>query len=116
MQNIDLSSLPIANKDKKRILVFWIVAFMAGDIMESCVMDIEDVLARYEISSDLFDGVRDLKDVARRELRKLKAGSSFRDDEAWGYACDNVYEILRGKAKRIIKLEKEDPNWGKNNN
>ena len=39
--------------------------------------------------------------------------SEYLKDNAWGDKCDDMYEMMRNKAKSIIRKRKSDK-WGKN--
>ena len=112
---IDFSDLDIPAKDKEEISILNITMFIAIDIVESCLNDINETLHRtdrtlnYEIHNDL----RNLSEAVRVKMKYLSENSEYLNDSAWGDKCDNMYEMMKNKAKSIIRKRKSG-NWGRN--
>lgn len=108
------SALPL--KDKEDMMVSMMVMFMACDIIDTAVMDLNDVLHRtypdFDIST--FNDIKQTADMARKKLKYLQENGDYMQDLVWADSCDNMYDMMRSKAKAIVRKRKESKNWGDN--
>jgi hypothetical protein len=61
----------------------------------------------------MFNDLSRLAKMAKEKLQFLQDNSGYAKDVVWADKCDNMYELLRNKARSIIRRRKNDPNWGK---
>ena len=94
-----------------------LVCFMCADIIETSVMDMDDILHRYDKSMyiEMFNDIRDVMSLSKDKLRYLQENTGYMRDLVWADKCDNMYGLMKSKARSIMRKRKEDPNYGKNN-
>ena len=114
-ERIDIGTLNISNEDKAEINTLIVTLFMACDIIESATMDFNDVLKRVDdtLVMEQFDDIRNLSKSAKEKLRFLSKNSKLMKDLAWAYKCDDMYDMMKNKAKSILR-KRASKDWGKN--
>lgn len=114
-EEIDFKDLDIPVKDKEEISILNVTLFMAIDIAESCLLDINNVLHRTDktLNYEIHDDLKDLGVVIQDKMKYWGDNSEYLNDNAWGNKCDDMYEMMKNKAKAIIRKRKSDQ-WGKN--
>lgn len=114
-ERIDIGTLNISKEDKAEINTLIVTLFMACDIIESATMDFNDVLKRVDdtLVMEQFDDIRNLSKSAKEKLRFLSKSSKLMKDLEWAYKCDNMYEMMKNKAKSILR-KRASKDWGKN--
>ena len=113
---IDTESANLPDKDKDEMMEKLMVLFMACDIIESSIIDLNDVLHRTNPDIDIttFNDIQQLSDMAKQKLKYLQENGDYMKDLIWADKCDNMYEIMQSKAKSIIRKRKDSKNWGDN--
>jgi hypothetical protein len=83
---------------------------MACDIIESGVLDINDALHRVDKSLEIvqFDELKELAKEVKKKLNYLQRTENYMNMNTWGDKCDNMYQMMRNKAKAIIKKKLEE--------
>ncbi len=114
-ERIDIGTLNISKEDKAEINTLIVTLFMACDIIESATMDFNDVLKRVDdtLVMEQFDDIRNLSKSAKEKLRYLSQNSKLMKDLEWAYKCDDMYEMMKNKAKSILR-KRGSKDWGKN--
>ena len=114
-ERIDIGTLNISKEDKAEINTLIVTLFMACDIIESATMDFNDVLKRVDdtLVMEQFDDIRNLSKSAKEKLRFLSKSSKLMKDLEWAYKCDDMYEMMKNKAKSILR-KRASKDWGKN--
>ncbi|MBR1527086.1 MAG: hypothetical protein IJ640_10595 [Prevotella sp.] len=114
-EEIDFKDLEIPVADKEKISILNVTLFMAIDIAESCLLDINDVLHKTDktLNYEIHDDLKELAAVIRDKMKYWGDNSEYLKDNAWGDKCDDMYEMMKNKAKSIIRKRKSDK-WGKN--
>ena len=104
-EKIDLKDVNMPQEDRDTINVLSITAFMACDIIESCVIDMNDTLKRSnpDMTVEMFDPLLKIAKEAKEHLEFLRRNSTVLDSVFWGDRCDKMYEMMQNKAKSIIK-------------
>jgi hypothetical protein len=76
----------------------------------------DDILHRYDnnMYMEMFDDIKQVMSMSKEKLKYLQENSGYLKDLVWGEKCDNMYLLMRNKAKSIMNKRKNDPNWGKN--
>lgn len=110
---IDKCGLPAA--DIEQINECVVTIFMAIDIVETAIMDANDILHRTDkgLKFEMFDAFTKLAGMVKDKMNFLRANSGYAKDIVWADKCDNMYELLRNKARSIIRKRKSDPDYGK---
>lgn len=101
------SSMPDADvKDALRLIV---VLFMSSDIIDSCLMDLHDIIHKTDkdFTFDKFADVSQLCRLMKEKMNYFRQSSSFLQYAHWGDIVDNMYEMMQNKAKLIIKKTDE---------
>ena len=103
------TDLPLPLKDKDEMTRRYIVCFMCSDIIESSVMDMNDILHRYDetLFIEKFDDIRAVMSMLKEKLKYLRNNSKYMDDSSWGDSCDNMYKMLLNKAGALMRHRKE---------
>ena len=109
VEHVDVSSMDIPLEDKERILSLLLVCFMCADMIESAVMDMDDVLHRHDPSlcMEMFNDLRELLSLSREKLKYLQENSGYMDGLVWSERCDDMYEMMQSKARSLIRKRKE---------
>lgn len=116
VENIDVSDMDIPLADKEKMMQLLLSCFMCADMMKSAIIDIDDILHKYdkELHIEMFNDMRQLMEMSEQKLSFLQKNSGYLKDLVWGEKCDDMYELLLNKAGAIMRKRKNDPNWGKN--
>jgi len=113
--NIHLDETGMPEADIESLLECVVTLFMACDIIDTAIIDANDIIKRTDrdLHFEMFDDLLRLAKMAREKLQFLQNNSGYAKDVVWADKCDNMYELLRNKARSIIRKRKTDPNWGK---
>ena len=116
VEKIDIATMEMPIKDKEELMKRLLVCFMCADIIESSVIDMDDILHRYDKNTymEMFNDIRQVMSMAKEKLRYMQQNSGYMKDLVWGEKCDNMYEMMLSKAGSIMRKMKDDPNYGKN--
>lgn len=115
-KQISLKASDLPEKDKDELFNRVMVLFMCCDIIESATIDMNDILRRTEKDASIttFEDLRQIMSLAKEKLKYLQDTGDYMKDLVWADNCDNMYLLMRNKAKSIINKRRNDPNWGKN--
>ena len=116
VEKIEIGKIDIPEASKDKIVSLVIVLFMCTDIIETAVMDIDDILrgCDKDLHFELFNDIRQISVMAKEKLKYLRENSGYMKDLVWADKCDDMYEMCRNKARSIVRKRKNDPLWGKN--
>ena len=114
--DIRQSDIPIELQEELRVL--YVTAFMACDLIESCVLDMNDAIKKFnkQYSIELFDDLKAMVVKAKEKMAFLQKNSGYLDNMIWGENCDNMYDMAKNKAKAIIRKNRELDKQTKPNN
>ncbi len=109
VKEVDMDTMKIPAEDKAKINMLMVAMYMAVDIMDSCLMDINDTLHKTDKTLN-YDKILELKETAhlcREQLKVFGSQADYLQYAQWGDVTDNMYEMIQNKAKAIInKIEK----------
>ena len=110
---INLDKLGASREDLEEIDTGVMVLFMASDIIDSAIMDVNSKVKKYnrELSFDMFNDVRELAKAVKEKLKYLSTNTDYMSNYTWGERCDDMYDIIRSKARSILR--KKSPVCGK---
>lgn len=113
---LDSETSDMPEKDKEEMMVKLMVLFMACDIIDSAIVDLNDVLHRTKPDIDItaFSDIQMTADMARKKLKYLQENGDYMEDLVWADKCDDMYEMIQSKARSIIRKRRDDKDWGKN--
>jgi hypothetical protein len=116
VEKVEIATMNISLSDKENLMRHLLVCFMCADIIESSVIDMDDILHRYDKNTymEMFNDIRQVMSMAKEKLRYMQQHGGYMKDLVWGEKCDNMYEMMLSKAGSIMRKMKSDPNWGKN--
>ena len=116
VEHVEVATLDMPIKDKEELMKRLLVCFMCADIIESSVIDMDDILHRYDKNTymEMFNDIRQVMSMAKEKLRYMQQNSGYMKDLVWGEKCDNMYAMMLSKAGSIMRKMKSDPNYGKN--
>ena len=108
-EKIDLNKLDIPNDIKEKMNILYVTVFMACDIIESCVLDMNDTLKKVDDSLcvDMFNDFINLSKTAKEKIARFQRNTGYLNNGYWGDRCDDMYLMMQNKAKKIIKYNKE---------
>lgn len=115
VEKTDLQSVKLPSESRTAVEVLCTTMFMACDIIETCVMNIDDEIKKVDkdLHMDMFDDIIELKKNAKLKLCYLAKNSEYMKDLMWGDKCDDMFDMMKNKVKSIMR-HKHDANWGKN--
>lgn len=105
VQEMTLEQAKVPEKDQQRINQLMVTLYMAVDIMDSCLLDINDTLHRTDKSLN-YEKIRDLQETAhlcREQMRMFSEQADYTQYTEWGDITDNMYEMMQSKAKAIMR-------------
>ncbi len=108
----ELDQIPRGDKDE--MMEKLMVLFMACDVIDTAVMDLNDVLHRSRPGTDIttFEDIRQVSDMAKQKLKYLQETGDYMEDLVWCDRCDNMYEVMQSKARSIIRKRRDSKDWG----
>jgi hypothetical protein len=114
--SFDEETRDVPRTDKDEMIEQLMTLFIACDIIESAVLEVNDILHRSkpDLHITTFDDIVELSNIAKGKLQYLQKNSEYMDDLVWGERCDDMYEMMQNKARAIIRRRKESNNWGEN--
>ena len=110
LERIDLKKAGLSDKDLESVMRLVLVCFMCADIIETSVMDINDILHRYDktMNIELFNDIRQLMSMSKAKLKYLQENGDYMKGLVWGDRCDDMYEMMKNKAGAIMKKTKSE--------
>ena len=104
-RNLDVKEAGLPDDVVERMQVLYITAFMACDIIESSVMDMNATLKKQDktLSLEVFYDIQKLNQTAKEKLEFLQKASTYLHFNDWGVRCDDMYQMMQNKARKIYK-------------
>ena len=114
-KRMDLNEVNISAEDKDEIETLVIAMFMACDILDSLILDANDILHKTDktIQLEMFDDLKNITKLVKEKINYLNKNSKYMKDLFWAYKTDDMYEMIKNKA-RAIRRRRKDKDWGKN--
>ncbi len=103
--DIDLSVKDLPEADRGELAEIVLTLFLAADIIDTATMDFNDILHKTDKDLDLtqFEDILKLSSAAKAKLAYLSSRSTYLKDIDWGEKSDNMYEMLRNKARKLMR-------------
>lgn len=116
VENINIDKFDIPSEEKERIMTLGVVLFMCSDIIETSVMDIDDIIHKYDKDThfEMFNDIRQVLDMAKEKLKYFQENSGYMKDFAWPDTCDDMYRMICNKAASLVRRKRNNPSWGRN--
>ena len=98
--------------DIKEIIHLIVTANMAIDILDSCIIDANDILKKTDksLSLGMFNDISQLAAMAKHQMSLLSNTTKLLDHPVWGDVVDNMYMMMQNKAKAILRKTAEKDN------
>lgn len=115
-ETVKISELGLPEDKVQALVENILVIFMACDIIETAHMNANDILKKHDKNASL-DNFNDLTSFIGRikaHLQFLQKETGYMGDLAWADGCDKQYEMIRNKARSIIKKKNNPKLWGQN--
>ena len=108
ISKVDVGKMDIPAEDKERVQTLGVVMFMACDIIDFAVMDVDDILHKYdkELCFEMFNDIREISTLAKEKLKFFQKNSGYMKGLAWADKCDDMYSMIQSKARSIVKRNK----------
>lgn len=115
VEAVEIDKFDIPQEAKDRINTLAVVLFMCTDIIETAVIEINDVIHKYDkdMNFEMFDDIRQVSEMAKAKLKFFRENSGYMKDFYWDERCDDMFELIQNKAKSIMRKKKK-ADWGKN--
>lgn len=112
---VKLSQLGLPEDKLQKLVENIITIFMACDIIETAYINANEILKSHDenTSMDNFNDLKYLIDKVKTHLKFLQSETGYMGDFIWGDSCDRLYEMIRNKARAIIKKKDNIKTWGK---
>lgn len=108
VEEVSVDALKMPREDRERIDKLMVTMYMAVDIMDSCLMDINDTLHRTDKTLN-YEKILDLKEMAhlcREQMLVFGKQADYTKYPQWGDITDNMYEMMQNKAMSVIRKTK----------
>lgn len=107
--NINIESIGLSYEQMERINTLVITLFMCCDIIDSTIMDVNDVIKKKDdtLQFEQFDEVKELAKMVKGKLAILGKQTKFLKSNDWGNIVDNMYQMMYNKAGNIIRRKRE---------
>ena len=108
---LSLSSAGLPKEDLEHVTTLIMTLFVCCDLIESCQQDIQKTLHNTDtaLSFEMFLGLRDLAKEVKKKINYLLDDTSYMSTAYWGDVCDNMYEMMKNKARSIIRKVGNQP-------
>lgn len=105
---IDLKAADLPQNVAEELMEIVITLFLAADIIDTAAMDFNDILHRVDKNLDMthFDDLSKLAKEAKGKLEYFSKHSNYMKDIAFGEKSDNMYKLLRNKARALRNKHK----------
>lgn len=113
---VKLSELGLPDDKVQYVVENMLTIFMACDIIETAYLNANEVIRKHDKSASLdnFNDLTSLIDRVKSHLRFLQNETGYMNDLAWGDGCDKQYEMIKNKARSIMKKKDNITRWGQN--
>lgn len=105
VENLTLEAAGVPKEDMEIINRLMVALYMTVDIMDSCLMDINDTLHKTDKALG-YEKILDLKEMAhlcREQMQMFGSQVDYTKYAEWGDITDNMYEMMQKKASAIIR-------------
>lgn len=109
--SLEEAGIPV--NDIKKVNEYALTMFMACDIIQSCIIDINDLLHKTDkdLYYEQFDDIKQISEIVKSKLDFLQKNSTYMNNVFWGDKCDDMYSMILNKARAIIRKHNYDKSW-----
>jgi len=115
-ETIKLSELNLPNEVLQPLLENIISIFICCCIIETAHYDANELLKKFNknYSMDNFQDLVDLINNVKKKLKYLSDETGYMDDLYWYDSCDKFMDMVKNKARSILKKKDSINRWGNN--
>lgn len=116
VERVEIAKMGMSDKDRESLMQMFLVCFMCADVIETAVMNIDDLLHKYDkdLCAEMFNDIRDVMKMSKKKLSFLKQNSGYMKDLIWAERCDDLYDMAKSKAGVIMRKANKNQNCGMN--
>ncbi len=106
---MDIKSTGLPQEALDRMHVLYVTVFIACDIIESAVLDMNDLVKEYDSTLSV-ENFHDLLKLSRKVSEKVdmfEKDSGYQATAVWRERVDDMYRMMQNKAKRIYNTNKD---------
>lgn len=109
-RRIDVKKSGLPQEAIEMMHILYTTAFMACDIIDWTVIDMNDLLKKHDpsMSFETFNDLKRMVKVAREKIEMFKKDSGFTDTPIWRERVDDMYEMMKNKARRVYLKNTEE--------
>lgn len=88
-----------------------VTLYMAIDIIDTCIKNVNETLHKTnkDVSLSMFEDINQLTKMIKAKMEFFNRDTTFLKYNYWGDITDNMYEMMKNKAKAIItKTERKE--------
>lgn len=107
-QNVNITSANLPTDVAERLNEIIITLQLAIDIVDTCILDFNDELHGFDdtLTLESFDDLKELGDSVKRKLDYFRKHSELFNEISFADKSDNMYKMLRNKARSLINKAK----------
>lgn len=108
-RQVDIQNLNLPDEVKSKMNTYYVTLFMACDIINCCVVDMDNLIQKFhkDLAVEMFDDFIEMSRKAKEKIAMFQRNTGFLNDIYWGDKCDDIYDMMQNKAKKIIMHNKE---------
>lgn len=116
-EQLNTEAIGLTAKEKKEIDALHVTLHMSLDLIETAIMEINDILHIHDKTLQIedFATVFELKKELKAKLEYFGKNYVFMSKDSWGDQCDKMFTMLRNKARKIVKEAQSDDKDQKTN-
>lgn len=109
-QIIDLKVADLPENDRSELMEIVITLFLAADIIDTASREFNNILHRTDDTMDMvqFNDISKLAKEAKGKIEWFSSHTSYMKDLSFGDRSDNMYTMLRNKARSFLRKTKRD--------
>lgn len=109
-QNVNIATANIPIETAERLNEIIVTLQLAIDIVDTCIIDFNDELHSVDdtLTLESFDDIKELGERVKRKLDYFRKHSELFNKISFADKSDNMYKMLRNKARSLINKAKEE--------
>ena len=107
--SLEASKMP--RQDVATCVQLIVTLYMAIDIIDTCIKNVNETLHKTnkDVSLSMFEDINQLTKMIKAKMEFFNRDTTFLKYNYWGDITDNMYEMMKNKAKAIItKTERKE--------
>lgn len=108
-QIIDFKVADLPENDRSELMEIVITLFLAADIIDTAAREFNNILHRTDDTMDMvqFNDISKLAKEAKGKIEWFSSHTSYMKDLSFGDRSDNMYTMLRNKARSFLRKTKQ---------